>query len=188
MERRRFLKDSAVGAGTFMAGLGFGGLNEKSIENPGAMSSKWLTSTAGSVEQRWAAPAICRAVIVQTHFRQRPQLYAPGAIRADGLVHQGFPYPPVVFWLTLNFVSFGLFAKPNLTATAALLLAAVSVAVAILLILEMDRPYEGLIHISDAPLREAMGRFSPRQPQSTDALSTLVLTPVRALALILTRS
>ena len=40
MERRRFLKDSAVGAGTFMAGLGFGGLNEKSIENPGAMSSK----------------------------------------------------------------------------------------------------------------------------------------------------
>jgi hypothetical protein len=31
----------------------------------------------------------------------RPQLYAPGAVRADGLVHQGFPYPPVVFWLDL---------------------------------------------------------------------------------------
>ena len=65
----------------------------------------------------------------------------------------------VVFWLTLNFVSFGLFAKPNLTATAALLLAALSVAGAIFLILEMDRPYEGLIHISDAPLREALAQM-----------------------------
>lgn len=65
----------------------------------------------------------------------------------------------VVFWLTLNFVSFGLFAKPNVTATAALLLAALSVAGAILLVLEMDRPYEGLIHISDTPLREALAQM-----------------------------
>ncbi|HTY41453.1 MAG TPA: hypothetical protein VMH79_06225 [Thermoanaerobaculia bacterium] len=65
----------------------------------------------------------------------------------------------VVFWLTLNFVSFGLFARPNVTATAALLLAALSVAGAIFLILEMDRPYEGLIHISDAPLREALAQM-----------------------------
>jgi hypothetical protein len=66
----------------------------------------------------------------------------------------------VVFWLTLNFVSFGLFAKPNITATAALLLAALSVAGAIFLILEMDRPYEGLIHIPDTPLREALAQMS----------------------------
>ena len=62
----------------------------------------------------------------------------------------------VVFWLTVNFVSFGLFAKPNGTATVALFVAALSVAGAIFLILEMDRPYEGLIHISDAPLRDAL--------------------------------
>ena len=65
----------------------------------------------------------------------------------------------VVFWLTINFVSFGLYAKPNATASAALFLAAVSVAGAILLILEMDRPYQGLIHISDAPLRDALSRL-----------------------------
>lgn len=65
----------------------------------------------------------------------------------------------VVFWLTVNFVSFGLYAKPNATATAALFLAAVSVAGALLLILEMDRPYSGLIHISDAPLRDALERL-----------------------------
>ncbi len=65
----------------------------------------------------------------------------------------------VVFWRTINFVSFGLYAKPNATASAALFLAAVSVAGAILLILEMDRPYRGLIHISDAPLRDALSRL-----------------------------
>ncbi|HYX20184.1 MAG TPA: hypothetical protein VFA98_05005 [Thermoanaerobaculia bacterium] len=65
----------------------------------------------------------------------------------------------VVFWLAVNFVSFGLFAKPNVTATAALLVAALSVAGAIFLILEMDRPYSGLIHISDAPLREALAQM-----------------------------
>jgi hypothetical protein len=32
----------------------------------------------------------------------RPGLYAPGALHAeDGLVHQGFPYPPMAFWLEL---------------------------------------------------------------------------------------
>jgi len=65
----------------------------------------------------------------------------------------------VVFWLAVNFVSFGLFAKPNVTATVALLVAAVSVAGAILLILELDQPYSGLIHISDAPLRGALAQM-----------------------------
>jgi len=65
----------------------------------------------------------------------------------------------VVFWLAVNFISFGLFAKPNVTATVALLVAALSVAGAILLILEMDQPYRGLIHISDAPLRQALAQM-----------------------------
>jgi hypothetical protein len=67
----------------------------------------------------------------------------------------------VVFWLTLNFVSFGLFAKPNVTATAALVLAALSVAGAMFLILEMDQPYGGLIHITAAPLRDALAQMGP---------------------------
>ena len=29
----------------------------------------------------------------------RPELYGPGAIHGDGLVHLGFPYPPMVFWM-----------------------------------------------------------------------------------------
>ncbi len=62
----------------------------------------------------------------------------------------------VVFWLTINFVSFGLFAHPNATVRTTLFVCALSVAGAIFLILEMDRPFEGMIRISDAPLSEAL--------------------------------
>ncbi len=66
----------------------------------------------------------------------------------------------VVFWLTINFVSFGLFAHPNATVATALFVCALSVAGAILLILEMDRPFEGLIRISDAPLQRALTQLN----------------------------
>ena len=39
---------------------------------------------------------------------------------------------------------------------AALLLAALSVSATIFLIMELDRPYQGLIHISRAPMRAAL--------------------------------
>ena len=39
---------------------------------------------------------------------------------------------------------------------AALLLAALSVSATIFLIMELDRPYQGLIHISGAPMRAAL--------------------------------
>ena len=65
----------------------------------------------------------------------------------------------VVFWLTILFVSFGVFAKRNATVHLALFVCALSVAGAIFLILEMDRPFEGLIQISDAPLRDVISRL-----------------------------
>jgi hypothetical protein len=65
----------------------------------------------------------------------------------------------VVFWLTVIFLSFGLFAPPNTTVTATLFVSALSVSCAIFLILEMDRPYDGIIQISSAPLRDALARL-----------------------------
>jgi hypothetical protein len=62
----------------------------------------------------------------------------------------------VVFWLSMLFISFGLFAPRNGTAIVTLLLAAISVAGALFLILELDRPFSGLIQISSAPLRNAL--------------------------------
>jgi hypothetical protein len=62
----------------------------------------------------------------------------------------------VVFWLSTLFVSFGLFAPRNATAILTLLVSAISVAGALFLILELDRPFSGLIQISSTPLRNAL--------------------------------
>ena len=53
----------------------------------------------------------------------------------------------VVFWLTVLFVSFGLFAPRNPTAVVTLLIAAISVAGALYLILDLDQPFSGLMQI-----------------------------------------
>ena len=65
----------------------------------------------------------------------------------------------LVFWLTVIFISFGLFAPRNATVVATLLICALSVSAAILLILEMHAPLGGLIKISDAPLRTALAHL-----------------------------
>jgi hypothetical protein len=62
----------------------------------------------------------------------------------------------LVLWLSLIFFSFGLFAPPNMTVVGVLLACALSVAAAIFLILELDHPFQGLMEISSAPLRNAL--------------------------------
>jgi hypothetical protein len=62
----------------------------------------------------------------------------------------------LVFWVTIVFLSFGLFAPPNATVIATLFLCALSVSGAIFLILELDQPFGGLIQISGVPLRNAL--------------------------------
>jgi hypothetical protein len=62
----------------------------------------------------------------------------------------------LVFWLTILFASFGLFAPRNVTVIATLLVCALSASSAVFLILQLDRPFGGLIQISNAPLRNAL--------------------------------
>jgi hypothetical protein len=62
----------------------------------------------------------------------------------------------VVFWLTVLYLSFGLFAPRNATAFATLFICAVSVAGAMFLILDLDHPFTGLMRIPDSPLRNAL--------------------------------
>src|SRR5579871_614410 len=57
----------------------------------------------------------------------------------------------LIFWVSIIFLSFGLFAPRNATVVTALLLCALSVSGAIFLILELDRPFIGIIQISSAP-------------------------------------
>jgi hypothetical protein len=65
----------------------------------------------------------------------------------------------LVFWLTTIFASFGLFAPRNAIAIATLFVCALSVSGAIFLILEMYSPFQGLMQISSAPLRNALAHL-----------------------------
>lgn len=62
----------------------------------------------------------------------------------------------LAFWFTITFLGLGIFAQPNPTTIAALFLAAVAVSGAVFLLQEMYMPFQGPMHISSAPLREAL--------------------------------
>jgi hypothetical protein len=62
----------------------------------------------------------------------------------------------LVFWLTLLFVSFGLFAPTNATSLTVLFVGACAISAAIFLVLELSKPLEGFIKLSNAPLRNAL--------------------------------
>jgi hypothetical protein len=63
------------------------------------------------------------------------------------------------FWLFCIFFCAGIIGPRNGTVVAALLLAALSVSATIFLIMELDRPYQGLINISGAPMRAALAQL-----------------------------
>src|SRR5271157_5091497 len=66
----------------------------------------------------------------------------------------------LVFWLTLLFISFGVFVRRNAMVVGSLFASALAVCGAIFLILEMYQPYAGLIQVSDAPLRAALAQLA----------------------------
>lgn len=65
----------------------------------------------------------------------------------------------LVAWLTLIFLTFGLFSPRNPTAMIAFLVSAFVLASALFLIFELDRPFEGVIQIPSAPLRNALAQL-----------------------------
>ena len=67
----------------------------------------------------------------------------------------------LICWLTFLFISFGLFSPRNATVITVLFVCACSMAAAIFLVLELNRPMDGFIKVSSAPLRnvlEQLGR------------------------------
>ncbi len=65
----------------------------------------------------------------------------------------------LVFWLSIIFTGFGALAPRNSTVVATLFLCALAVSGAVFLILELDHPFQGLIKISSAPLRNAISHL-----------------------------
>ena len=62
----------------------------------------------------------------------------------------------MLFWVAILFVCIGLFAPANKTVIAILLVCAISVAGAVFLIREMNRPMQGVMKVSPAPLIKAL--------------------------------
>jgi len=63
------------------------------------------------------------------------------------------------FWLSVLFISFGLYSPTNRTTIVAILVCALSMAGAVLLIVDLDQPLEGLLKISSAGLRDALSKL-----------------------------
>jgi hypothetical protein len=95
------------------------------------------------------------AALVETALQTRWLL-----IERAGTSMQPLLLEILIAWITLIFLSFGYHAPRNATATAAFILGAAALAGCILLIIEMDSPFEGLITISSMPIRDALAHMN----------------------------
>jgi hypothetical protein len=137
----------------------------------------WPSGDSSTNEQRFNFPASTTKVgnfaalirHLQPHddflrelFKENIEIASDsGHTRALLLAHNGETIPGaflvvLMFWLALLFASFGMFAPFNPAVVGFMVLSAVSVAGAIYLILQMDQAFEGLIQISNTPLRNVL--------------------------------
>jgi hypothetical protein len=132
-ERTEKVDPDAIGRG-----LGFETIQRRLLDlAPQTDAQRWLKSTALQITSQMA----------QTRWLVFQQI---------GSSIQ-WPFLAIlVFWLSLIFASFGLFAPRNGSVIAALFACALSVSCALYLIIQMDQPYTGLIKISSAPARAAL--------------------------------
>ncbi|MFC7474886.1 DUF4239 domain-containing protein [Dankookia sp. GCM10030260] len=106
---------------------------------------------ATDAQRQWLARAVeIGAAISRTRMLMVEQLSSslPGPFLAV-----------LLFWLAMLFLGFGLMTRLNPTVVVALLIGAISVAGALFLILELDRPFDGLMRLSNAPLRRALAEL-----------------------------
>jgi len=66
----------------------------------------------------------------------------------------------LLFWLTITFASFGVFAPRNAVVFTVLFVCALSVSLAVFLVLEMDTPFDGLLRVSLDPMRYAYAHLN----------------------------
>ena len=102
--------------------------------------------------QRWLQS---RALQISSDVAQTTWLWLAGAGHATPL-----PFLlALVFWLTIIFGSFGLFAPSNATVITVLVVCALSVSAAVLLVMEMDQPFDGFVKISGVPMHYALSQL-----------------------------
>jgi hypothetical protein len=79
---------------------------------------------------------------------------------AQASAHVQHPFIIIlIVWLFVLFMSFGLFSPRNALVVVALLAGALAIAGAVVLIVDMDSPYEGLIVVSPDPMKQALAQI-----------------------------
>jgi hypothetical protein len=130
-------------------------------------SSPSGVNTAPTTNRVEAIEALLRGLTPQTDGQRRllAQAHAVAGAMSQSrwlLIEESqneLPLPLVfilICWLTVLFVSFGLFAPRNATVISVLFVCACSMSAAVFLILEMNRPLEGFLRVSSAPLRNVL--------------------------------
>jgi hypothetical protein len=81
--------------------------------------------------------------------------------RAEEMDHVQHPFILILLaWFAILFFSIGLFAPRNGLVIAALVVGALSIAGAVVLIADLDSPFEGILVVSAEPMQEALARIS----------------------------
>jgi len=62
----------------------------------------------------------------------------------------------ILFWFVAIFFSFGLYAPTNATVISTLIISALAVTLALFIIMELNRPFDGLLRMPSGPLVEAL--------------------------------
>jgi hypothetical protein len=65
----------------------------------------------------------------------------------------------LVSWLVVLFSGYSLMAPRNATVIGVLMVCALSISAALCLILELDKPFDGVVRVPSAPFREALTRI-----------------------------
>jgi hypothetical protein len=122
-------------------------------EMEGALRARLLSLSPNSDTQKWL---LARALSVASDLEQtRWELVE----RSRKTIPRAF-IVVLVFWLVVIFGTLGLFSPRNATAYSIIFICALSVAAAIFLVLELDQPFEGLLQVSDLPVRSALAEIS----------------------------
>jgi len=155
-EARAMLRDAVA--------RGLGTANNLNSYRPESLDSATLKAGADNVYEKIQQLTPANETQRALHAQAMQIGAEVGRMRALLLEQTGGSIPMpflvvLVFWFTMIFLTFGLFAPSNTTVVSVLLVCSLSVAGAIFLILELDRPFEGLIQISEAPLRDALSRL-----------------------------
>ena len=81
--------------------------------------------------------------------------------RAEAMNHVQHPFLFILLgWFGILFFSIGLFAPRNRLVMAALLVGALSIAGAVVLISDLDAPFEGILTVSADPMRDALSQMT----------------------------